>query len=204
MKGPLNAILSFPQLLQASDNLTDEQREFLDIIEQSGYKMLNIINLSLSLLKMERGSYELTPAPVDILRVLHKVVTELRVARDAKMVSVDFFVSGAPAAENATFLIRGEELLCYSMFSNLLKNAFEHSPVGGRVRIFLDCGATARIRICNQGSVAPEILDRFFEKYVTYGKIGGTGLGTYSARLMARTMTKTLMHWATVGGSKMP
>jgi signal transduction histidine kinase len=28
----------------------------------------------------------------------------------------------------------------------------------------------------------------FFEKYTTLGKRGGTGLGTYSARLMARTM----------------
>jgi hypothetical protein len=28
----------------------------------------------------------------------------------------------------------------------------------------------------------------FFEKYKTFGKKSGTGLGTYSARLMARTM----------------
>ncbi|RYF16201.1 MAG: hybrid sensor histidine kinase/response regulator, partial [Comamonadaceae bacterium] len=36
------------------------------------------------------------------------------------------------------------------------------------------------------GEVPPELAGRFFEKYATAGKSGGTGLGTYSARLMAR------------------
>ena len=35
--------------------------------------------------------------------------------------------------------------------------------------------------------LARSIRDRFFEKYATSGKKKGTGLGTYSARLMAKT-----------------
>jgi signal transduction histidine kinase len=35
--------------------------------------------------------------------------------------------------------------------------------------------------------VPEEIRDRFFEKYTTAGKATGTGLGTYSARLIAET-----------------
>jgi len=41
------------------------------------------------------------------------------------------------------------------------------------------------ISIENQGTVSPDIRDRFFERFVTAGKQKGTGLGTYSARLMA-------------------
>jgi CheY-like chemotaxis protein len=42
------------------------------------------------------------------------------------------------------------------------------------------------LTVHNPGMVPPEVAGRFFEKYVTSGKSGGTGLGTYSARLMAR------------------
>ena len=34
--------------------------------------------------------------------------------------------------------------------------------------------------------VPDELRERFFEKYATSGKVGGTGLGTYSARAMVR------------------
>ena len=46
--------------------------------------------------------------------------------------------------------------------------------------------------IHNDGQVPPEIRDRFFEKYATHGKAGGTGLGAYSARLMARVQRGSL------------
>jgi signal transduction histidine kinase len=53
------------------------------------------------------------------------------------------------------------------------------------VNLWRDPGA--KVAVCNQGEVPPEIRDRFFEKYATAGKKQGTGLGTYSAKLIART-----------------
>jgi len=35
------------------------------------------------------------------------------------------------------------------------------------------------------GTVPESIRDHFFKKYVTAGKLKGTGLGTYSAKLIA-------------------
>jgi signal transduction histidine kinase len=188
LKGPLGAIVSLPPLLKLGGNLTAAQREWIEIIEQAGYKMLNIINLSLSLLQMEQGSYDLSPGPVDLLSVLDKVGTELAALRQNKRLAVETRLGGSPARGEDTFPIRGEELLCHSLFSNLLKNAMEHSPPGETVTIELagDDQAVARIR--NLGETAPEFRPRFFEKYATWGKTGGTGLGTYTALLMARTM----------------
>ena len=54
-------------------------------------------------------------------------------------------------------------------------------------RVFLSVGELASIAIRNQGMVPEEIMGRFFDKYMTCGRRGGTGLGTYSARLMAET-----------------
>ncbi len=36
------------------------------------------------------------------------------------------------------------------------------------------------------------IRERFFEKFVTQGKSGGTGLGTYSARMLAQAQNGTV------------
>ncbi len=69
-----------------------------------------------------------------------------------------------------------------------MKNALEASPEGDVVTIALDHdGDMAHIRIRNRGCVPEEIRERFFEKYVTSGKTQGTGLGTYSAKLIAET-----------------
>ena len=57
--------------------------------------------------------------------------------------------------------------------------------MGGEVRLEADAAA-GTFAIRNQGEVPREIVDRFFEKYVTSGKSFGTGLGAYSARILAR------------------
>jgi CheY-like chemotaxis protein len=80
-----------------------------------------------------------------------------------------------------------EELLCYSLLANLVKNAVEASPQGGRVLLLAEGGDGAvRLHIHNEGEVPAAVRSRLFQKYVTAGKASGSGLGTYSARLMAR------------------
>ena len=200
LKGPLGAIVSLPQLMLLSDNLTPEQRGYLEDIEQAGYMMLNIINLSLGLLKMEQGAYELAARTVDIVHVLGKVTAELGPLQRSRRVSVRLRRKGEHGEAAGPFLVMGEELLCHSLLLNLLKNALEHSPVGGSVDILLETTQEGMrcVRLHNQGETAPEIRPRFFEKYATYGKAHGTGLGTYSARLMARTMEGDLLLDASV------
>jgi CheY-like chemotaxis protein len=80
---------------------------------------------------------------------------------------------------------RAEELLCYSILANLLKNAIEATPRGGIVRVGIEPASRCACA-CATRARAEAVSGRFFDKYVTAGKSGGTGLGTYSARLMAR------------------
>ena len=62
----------------------------------------------------------------------------------------------------------------------------EASPEGREVLVLLD-GRERTLTVRNMGEVPPGIRERFFEKYSTQGKKWGTGLGTYSARLIAAT-----------------
>lgn len=194
LKNPLNAIISYPCLIREIGELTEKQAEFLKEIEVAGYRMLHMINLSLNLFKMERGSYHVQPVSVNIVPVLFTILAELQRFGESKHLDLRMLLHGKAVTHDDTVCVLGEEMLCYSMLANLIKNAVEAAPDGACVTISLenDDGDIA-LRIHNPGIVPEEIRDRFFEKYVTFGKNNtGTGLGTYSAKLIAETQGGTI------------
>ena len=155
------------------------------MIESAGRRLLDMINLSLDLFKMEQGMYILRPEPVDLLRVAHEVVGHNSPLMRVKGLSAVILVDDRPATEDDTFVVPGEMLLCYSLLGNLLKNACEASPEGESVILRFERGDSMRMTIRNRGAVPESVRDRFFEKFSTCGKEHGTGLGTYSARMIA-------------------
>ena len=124
---------------------------------------------------------------MDIFHVIHAIAEETKELAQVKNARIEALVNGQAPGEEDTFHVKGEELLCYSMLANLVRNALDAAPEGETVRILLEPGNPAFIRVHNKGEVPAAIRDRFFEKYATSGKKGGTGLGTYSARLIAET-----------------
>ncbi len=84
------------------------------------------------------------------------------------------------------FMISGEELLCYTMLSNIIKNAVEACEKKKTVTIDMKNSTVQEIKVHNPGCVPQKIRGSFFDKYMTHGKPEGTGLGTYSALLMAK------------------
>ena len=57
-------------------------------IERAGYRMLNMVNLSLDLFRMEQGSYEFRPQPVDLAEVARRVAADLESQAASKGVAV--------------------------------------------------------------------------------------------------------------------
>ncbi len=131
---------------------------------------------------MERGDYELERQLVDLDALVQRVADETRLAFSGK--EIDIQVSVLRPSGEGTLAFKGNQLLLYSMLHNLIKNAAEAIRSGETVTIELDTDNGRRIRIMNPGRVPEEICNSFFNKYVTSGKSGGTGLGTYSAKLI--------------------
>lgn len=192
LKAPLNAIITLPRIMMMEADLPAKHISHLKLIEESGLNMLRMINLSLDLFKMERGIYPFQAASVDILQLVGKILNELWEIIKTRYISIEILINDRPAGDQDNFMALGEELLCYSMLANLIKNALEASPPGEKVIISLNhVKNIAVISIHNTGAVPENIRDRFFDKYVTH-KNGGTGLGTYSARLMAETQAGSI------------
>ncbi len=180
LKTPLNSMIAMSRLLRDNANLPPDHIELLGGIERAGYRILNMVNLSLDLFRMEQNKYEFRPLPVDLAEVVRRVFDDLEAQAASKGVAVHVAAPGASTAY-------GEELLCYSMFANLIKNAIEAAPDDSTVQVTLEPRGDALLaRVHNAGTVPEEVRARFFQKYATSGKSAGLGLGTYSARLMAR------------------
>lgn len=181
LKTPLNSILGAARLLHDDPRLGGDQRELVDVLQRAGLRMVEMVNLSLGLFRMETGSYDLRPQAVDLREVASRVLVDLHTHAEAAGVAVHW-----QGAEAGAVFVRGEELLCYSIIANLVKNAIEASVPGQQVTVTLRAGDPVVLMVQNPTPVPAEIAARFFDKYVTARKSGGTGLGTYSARLMAR------------------
>lgn len=180
LKTPLHSIVTVPRLLREGRQLGPEADELLETVERAGLRVLSMVNLSLDLFKMEQGSYVLRPAAVDLAALVRNVLADVRLHADSKQVALDLDFAEAPLAW-------GEEPLCYSLLANLVKNAVEAAHEGSAVRVALFSGGDGvEVHIHNAGEVPQPVRTRFFQKYVTAGKGDGTGLGAYSARLLAR------------------
>ncbi|WP_052507388.1 ATP-binding response regulator [Desulfonatronovibrio magnus] len=189
MKTPLNGVIAIPDLLLESDNLSEEQIELINYIKSSGHTLLNMVNLSLDLYKMEQGKYLLKPERLNVLETINKVLVQLGPLVRGKNITASILFNARPLHQDTVIMAMGEELLCYSMLSNIIKNALEASPHQETITINIEYVLDqVMISIHNKGSVPEEIRASFFDKLSTAGKDSGTGLGTYSAQLMARTM----------------
>jgi PAS domain S-box-containing protein len=193
LRTPLNAVLNIPELLRDDANLTAEQHELLDILEQAARTMVEMIDASLNLYKLEAGTYPLSGQSLDLIELLTRIVeTNLKIGVQCEN-SVQLLIDTRPVTQDDGCPLHGEPLLYYNLFANLLKNALEASPAGAPVKISIqphedDIG----IEIHNQGCIPEEIRSRFFDKYVTQGKTGGNGLGTYSAKLIVDAVGGTI------------
>ncbi|MCP4753850.1 MAG: hybrid sensor histidine kinase/response regulator [Proteobacteria bacterium] len=187
LKGPLTPIIGFPKEIRRNDNLSERSTKYLRIIEKSGLRMLTMINRSLDLFKMEKGIYNYPPSPVCIVRIVHDILDEMQPELKAYDLSADVVLNGKPVEAANTFEVQGEEFLCYTMLDNLIRNAIEAGAKGDKITVTLEDNEMNVVRIHNPATVPENIRNRFFEKYATAGKTGGTGLGTYSAMLAAKT-----------------
>ncbi len=181
LRSPLAAALSGMQVLQRQTSLDEDQRQIVTMVERSCAHMLELIDRSLELYRLESGAYTPARESLALSVVFHEALHDLGDLVRQR---------GAEIQVRGEAYVLGERALCRSMLVNLLRNALEAMPArGGVVQAQLGAHQTEGVaRIANPGEVPSDIRHTFFEKYATSGKARGTGLGAYSARMMARAM----------------
>jgi PAS domain S-box-containing protein len=185
LKSPLSSVQNAMELLDLLGPLNAEQQKVLDEVRTLARRMQGLISLSLDLHAMEAGAFTPQVEALDVRAEVAGLAAELRPLTEGKQLAIE--LTGAEA--DAPFLVLGEQRLLNAILTNLLKNAAEAAPDGDHIQVRLQQQErVALVTVRNRGEVPADVRERFFEKYATSGKIHGTGLGTYSARLMAKVL----------------
>jgi two-component system, NtrC family, sensor kinase len=166
---PLNAVSLHLQLLARSPGLTRADRQRLVIIDQQIQRLVKTIQDFLAAARIE-------PRPrtrVDLNALVRNVTSLMAPALAAKGIAHDLRLT------NELPVIRADEHQVQQLLLNLLSNAVDAMPGGGRVRIETAAGDGAVIlTVADSGpGIPPEIRDRVFEPFFTTKGAAGTGLG---------------------------
>ena len=171
LKGPLSSIL-----FQA-EKLADENQA--TSIKNAVNKVIAMINSSLDIFKIEQGSYPFSPENSDLTVIIQEAINACMIA--AKDKDINIVSLGLDQVQLAHI----EPLLCLSIFNNLIKNAVEASPPQKNVNVSLKPhGKYIHFTLSNEGIIPKRIRDNLFEKFVSSDHSLGSGLGTYSAKLL--------------------
>jgi signal transduction histidine kinase len=135
---------------------------------------------------VEREDFAIEPEPLDLADLARRAAGLLAVRASEAEVRID-----KPKTEE-TLPVTGEFRRVLQILVNLIGNALRYSPPGGMVWVRLEReGALGCVIVADQGKgIASEDQVRIFEKFgrVDPTEPGGSGLGLYIARRLARAM----------------
>ena len=190
LKGSLAGIVGMVQSLADDGDMHPRHVAQLRLVQQTAEQVMNMVNLSGELYKIEMGRFKLKAKAVDIGEILHRIVELSRAGFADKRLTISVDTDSPVGAELPK--AQADAMLCYSLFQNLVKNACEAAPPDSRVEVLLRDESPLRILISNMGAVPPELREHFFDKFATSGKAGGSGIGTYSAQLLAQAQNGSI------------
>jgi len=193
IRTPMNAILGLTGLLLNSP-LETRQREFLEIVRNSGETLLTILNDILDFSKIESGKLELEQAPFDIRRCIEDALDLFAVRAAEKQLDLSY--SCVPAVP---FQVVGDVTRLRQIIVNLVGNALKFTSAG---EISVSTGVQRRedaawelhIAVHDTGiGIPPDRRDRLFRSFSqvdasTTRKYGGTGLGLAICKNLAEMM----------------
>jgi len=188
LKSPLNGIIGLSNVIRDSQPMKDDNIQHIENIKNLAVKSIQLIEYSLNIHKIELGTYELQAIDCDLISMLLKLKIEFLTMMKEKNLRINYEYENNMFHKDTkvSCWVRGENLLLNNLFRNLMKNAIEASPANETIRINLfNKGQDIEIKINNKGVIPEKICSKFFDKYISSGKASGTGLGTYSSKLIA-------------------
>jgi signal transduction histidine kinase/CheY-like chemotaxis protein len=124
IRTPMNGILGFSQLLKQGGLSIDTQHTYLDMIEKSGARMLNIINDIIDISKIESGLVQMRTSETNLHEQVRYVYNLFKAEAESKGLKLSFQLP----TEGEQVWIDKDKL--YAVLANLVKNAIKYTPRG--------------------------------------------------------------------------
>lgn len=179
IRTPMNGILGFAGLLKNSDLSGEQQREYIQIIEKSGVRMLNIINDIVSISKIESGIVDIHLTDTNINNQIQFVYDSLKLDAHSKDLKLSFVCELA----DKELIIKTDSEKLYGILTNLVKNAIKYTVSGEIEYGYKIKGDFIEFYIKDTGIGIPkERQDVIFERFIQADIVDkmarqGAGLG---------------------------
>ncbi|HYM12375.1 MAG TPA: ATP-binding protein [Bryobacterales bacterium] len=174
LRNPLAAIYGGSEMLLHTDLPSHQQKRLSANLYKASRRIQQLLD---DLLNIGRGKTDVPREECLLADIVQGAVDPLRSAAETQRVEI-----AVSAPEEA--LVTGDPRRLERVFANLLANALEAMPDGGRVLIEAHSEAgSITVRVADTGpGIDPEIRDRLFQPFASAGKKNGTGLGLALAR----------------------
>ncbi len=183
IRTPLNGILGFTQLLKKT-KLSDEQSQFIKIIDNSSENLLVIVNDILDLAKIQENDVELEKIPFDPFDTFESAIESYGAKADEKNINLQLFID--PQIDKKLI---GDPTKLNQVLINLISNAIKFTPENGVIDIgiekigYNEDRVKLKFFVKDTGIGVSEeqklnIFKAFSQEDIsTNRKFGGTGLG---------------------------
>lgn len=196
LRTPLNAVIGFAEIVSAEPYGplgAPQYKEYVEMIRQSGEKLLRMFNQVIDIAKLENRAMDLTPEPEPLDYAIDDALATLRSDIEGRAVTV------AVEGEGGLPSVLADGRGLRTLLVNLLQNAVFYSPEGGtvRVRAFAERGCV-HLEIRDEGEGVPsEDIPRLMRPFeqgenALTRSAEGVGLGLPIAELLARAMDGSL------------
>ena len=194
LRTPLAVIQSQMELALSQPRSADDYQKTLRTCLGSSERMRSLVDGLLLLAKTDAKRIQLRPAPIDLRQVAEEAVVQLQDRAAANGVELECATpdDAVMVSGDATFLVR--------VPANLIDNAIQHTPGGGKVVVEVRCeGDDAVLTVKDTGSGidaehVPLLFDRFYRVDTARSRTqGGSGLGLAICRSLVES------HHGTIG-----
>ncbi|WP_437312456.1 hybrid sensor histidine kinase/response regulator [Sorangium sp. So ce385] len=178
LRSPINAILGWARILRSRTPEPQALARGLEVIERNARLQADMVSELLDMSRIVSGKLRLDVQPVDLPAVLQGALEAVKLAAEAKGLTVVSSVEPEPLS------LKGDPARLQQVAWNLLSNAAKFTPAGGRIDVALRrAGAHAELSVSDTGpGIAPQFLPHLFERFrqadaSSTRKHGGLGIG---------------------------
>jgi PAS domain S-box-containing protein len=198
IRTPMNAIMGMGELLKTTP-LSGEQERYVEIFQNAGSSLLNLINDILDLSKIESGFFEIDHTPFQLSEILKRTLSLVSLKAEQKNLVLnvdvdrnihDFFLGDANRLQQVLINILGNSIKFTSKGSINLKVHSRTLNSKGPVDIVFEITDTGI-------GMDQEQVGRLFQRFSQADssitkKFGGTGLGLNISRKLVELMNGSI------------